>query len=74
MESDGGGVMLAELAIKWADSLHFKMIGEGSDDPALEFGRGRTNQEIRLGAGTRFRGTVTSRTTTIHKGENSCRN
>jgi tetratricopeptide (TPR) repeat protein len=39
MEPDSGGVMLAELTSKGPDTLHFKMIGEKSDDPALEFRR-----------------------------------
>jgi hypothetical protein len=33
MESDTGDVLLAELTIKMADSLHFKMIGGASNDP-----------------------------------------
>jgi hypothetical protein len=40
MEPDSGGVMLAEIAIKEPDTLHFKMIGGASDDPGLEFRRG----------------------------------
>jgi hypothetical protein len=39
MEPDTGGVLLAELTIKTADSLHFKMIGGASNDPGLEFQR-----------------------------------
>jgi len=40
MEPDDGGVMLAELAVKGPDTLHFKMIGGATDDPGLEFRRG----------------------------------
>jgi Flp pilus assembly protein TadD len=39
MEPDTGGVLLAELAVKEADALHFKMIGGASDDPGLDFRR-----------------------------------
>jgi hypothetical protein len=39
MEPDSGGVMLAELALKEPDALHFKMIGGTLDDPGLEFRR-----------------------------------
>lgn len=40
MEPDSGGVMLAELAAKEPDTLHFKMIGGRANDPGLEFQRG----------------------------------
>jgi tetratricopeptide (TPR) repeat protein len=43
MEPDSGGVMLAEIAIKEPDTLHFKMIGGASGDPGLEFRRGSSN-------------------------------
>jgi tetratricopeptide (TPR) repeat protein len=39
MEPDSGGIMLAELAVKGQDSLHFKMIGGAADDPGLDFKR-----------------------------------
>jgi hypothetical protein len=39
MEPDSGVVMLAELTPKGPDTLLFKMIGGGSDDPGLEFRR-----------------------------------
>jgi tetratricopeptide (TPR) repeat protein len=40
MEPDTGGVMLAEIAVKDPDNLHFKMIGGAANDPGLEFRRG----------------------------------
>jgi tetratricopeptide (TPR) repeat protein len=39
MEPDSGGVMLAELTLKGADTMNFKMIGGKPDDPGLEFRR-----------------------------------
>ena len=39
MEPESGGIMLAELTVKEADTLRFKMIGGASDDPGLEFRR-----------------------------------
>jgi tetratricopeptide (TPR) repeat protein len=42
MEPDTGGVLLAELAVKGADTLHFKMVGGPADDPGLEFRRGES--------------------------------
>ena len=39
MEPDSGGVLLAELALKEPDTLHFKMIGGVSGDSGLEFRR-----------------------------------
>jgi hypothetical protein len=40
MEPDTGGVLAAELALKDADRLQFKMIGGAKDDPGLDFRRG----------------------------------
>jgi tetratricopeptide (TPR) repeat protein len=40
MEPDTGGVLLAELASKAPDGLHFKMVGGSKDDPGLDFRRG----------------------------------
>jgi tetratricopeptide (TPR) repeat protein len=40
MEPDTGGILLAELTVKGANSLHFKMIGGAKDDPGLDFRRG----------------------------------
>ena len=40
MEPDTGGVLLAELTLKEADRLYFKMIGGAKDDPGLDFSRG----------------------------------
>jgi hypothetical protein len=40
MEPDTGGVLLAELAVKGPDGLHFKMVGGAKDDPGLDFRRG----------------------------------
>jgi tetratricopeptide (TPR) repeat protein len=42
MEPDSGGVMLAELAVKEPEALHFKMIGGAADDPGLKFLRGQS--------------------------------
>ncbi len=42
MEPDTGGVLLAEMTSKGADSLHFKMVGGAKDDPGLEFQRGQS--------------------------------
>jgi uncharacterized protein (TIGR03066 family) len=39
MEPESGGVLLAELTAKGADTLQFKMIGGESSDPGLEFQR-----------------------------------
>jgi len=39
MEPDTGGVLLAELAAKEADHLHFKMVGGAKDDTGLDFRR-----------------------------------
>src|SRR5262249_2037930 len=44
MEPDSGGVLLAELTVKEADTLHFKMIGAASDDPGLEFRRASSQE------------------------------
>jgi tetratricopeptide (TPR) repeat protein len=43
MEPDSGGVMLAELTSKESDALHFKMIGGATNDPGLEFRRGKAD-------------------------------
>jgi tetratricopeptide (TPR) repeat protein len=40
MEPDTGGTLVAELAVKGPDSLHFKMIGGAKDDAGLDFRRG----------------------------------
>ena len=40
MEPDTGGVLLAELAVKEADHLHFKMVGGPANDPGIEFRHG----------------------------------
>jgi tetratricopeptide (TPR) repeat protein len=42
LEPDTGGVLLAELAAKGPDTLHFKMIGGASDDKGLKFQRGQS--------------------------------
>ena len=39
MEPDSGGILLAELASKDADTLHFRMVGAAKDDPGLDFRR-----------------------------------
>jgi hypothetical protein len=39
MEPDAGGVVLAELAMKAPESMHFKMVGGAADDRGLEFRR-----------------------------------
>jgi tetratricopeptide (TPR) repeat protein len=41
MEPDTGGVMLAELTAKDADTLQFKMIGGAANDPGQEFRRAK---------------------------------
>jgi hypothetical protein len=41
MEPDTGGVLLAELTAKDADSLQFKMVGGAQDDAGLQFRRGQ---------------------------------
>jgi uncharacterized protein (TIGR03066 family) len=41
MEPDTGGVMLAELTVKDADTLQFKMIGGAANDPGQEFRRAK---------------------------------
>jgi tetratricopeptide (TPR) repeat protein len=41
MEPDTGGVMLAELTAKDADTMHFKMIGGAANDPGQEFHRAK---------------------------------
>jgi hypothetical protein len=41
MEPDTGGVLLAELTAKGADSLQFKMVGGAQDDAGLQFRRGQ---------------------------------
>jgi tetratricopeptide (TPR) repeat protein len=43
MEPDSGGVLLAELTQKGPESLHFQMIGGGTNNPGLEFQRGEKN-------------------------------
>jgi tetratricopeptide (TPR) repeat protein len=40
MEPDTGGTVLAELTMKGADSVNFKIIGGAADDRGLEFRRG----------------------------------
>lgn len=40
MEPDSGGTLLAELTVRGADGLLFKMIGGSPDDKGLEFKRG----------------------------------
>jgi hypothetical protein len=42
MEPDTGGVLLAELAVKGPDGLHFTMIGGPKGDAGLAFHRGRS--------------------------------
>ena len=42
MEPDTGGVLLAELTVKEADRLHFKMVGGAKNDAGLDFHRGES--------------------------------
>jgi len=39
MEPDGGGSMVAELALRDASTLHFAMVGAPENDPGLDFRR-----------------------------------
>jgi len=39
MEPDGGGTMLAELAMKAPNSMKFNMVGAPANDPGLDFKR-----------------------------------